>query len=193
MAITSPAPQSRAYTARSTRNGTIWIFDTTGTAPDLQLLIKAGYRAQFLKNSSTLLALGEGGWQLWNARGDGREPLQHLRVGGQDLHLSPDEKLAAFNGESGKSLQIWNMTQDAETLRMFLVRPDDSPPGTRDQPSGWLAITPQGFYDASSDGEKRLRWRNGKEFRPIEKSRSRFYDPASVRAALEAAAQHTGQ
>jgi WD40 repeat protein len=177
------SPDEKLIAARATRNETIWIFDTSGQSAPVQLLIKAGYRAQFLKDAHTLLAQSPDGWQFWDARGNGRAPLKTLGVSGQELHLSPDEKLAT-HGAGNKGLQIWNIAQNAESARIYLITAQSDSLRARQKPPGWLVFTPQGFYNASSEGEKRMRWRDGNGFWPLEKSRAQFFRPDKVRSAL---------
>ena len=173
------APNSKLIAARANRNNTIWIFDADDQTPPLQLLVRANYSTQFLKDGRTLLLQNGAQWQLWDARGDGKTPLRTLRATGDKMHLSPDEKLASFGSYNTGGLQIWNLARDAEVARLFTVREKRNGPI-----NGWIALTPAGFYDASPAGEARLRWREGDAFWPLEKSRALFFAPDKVRAAL---------
>ena len=175
------SPDARLIAARANRNNTILIFDADldASAPPLQLLVRAGYRAQFLKDGHTLLLQNGANWQLWDARGDGKTPLRILGATGDKMRLSPDEKLASFGGYGVDGLRIWDIARDAEAVRLYTVRAKRVAP-----PNGWIALTPSGFYDASPAGEARLRWREGGAFWPLEKSRAQFFNPGAVRAAL---------
>jgi WD40 repeat protein len=176
------SPDEQLIAARATRDQTIWIFDMAGKAP-LQLLIKAGYSAQFLRDGSTLLAqAAEGNYQEWNARGDGRAPLRSWSVKGGALRLSPDERFAAISAQ-GDPLIIWDRQKNGEAVRIYVAGSGRGPFAAA--PTGWLALTPQGFYNASSEAEKRLRWRDANAFWPVEKSRAQFFRPDKVCAALQ--------
>lgn len=87
----------------------------------------------------------------------------------------------AFGAEGvlSNNISIWNVATAKEILRLYLV-------GASADSSAldWIAVTPEGYYDASAEGEKRLRWREGLAFWPLEKSRGRFKNPAKIRAAL---------
>lgn len=173
------SPDEKLIAVRATRNDAIWIFHADGAAP-LQLLVKAGYRAHFLRDARRLLLQNGAKWQLWDARGEGRQPLRTLGADDGHLQPSPDEKLAAIGSQAKAGLQVWNLARDEEALRWYVVGANRDTP-----PAGWIALTPQGFYAASPEGEKRLRWRDAQGFWPLEKSRARFHRPDSVAAALQ--------
>jgi WD40 repeat protein len=180
------SPDEKLIAARAARDSSIWIFDLKNPNSPLQLLIKAGYNAQFLSDSRTLLAqTGEEKWQEWDARGDGRAPLRKLGTIGRQLQLSPDDKLAAVTSPFFGGLKIWDRTRDAEAARIYLA--DASRFSSPENPArpGWIALTPQGFYNASPSAEKYLRWRDEHELWLLQKSRAEFFRPDKVRAALQ--------
>ncbi|HEX8465961.1 MAG TPA: WD40 repeat domain-containing protein, partial [Abditibacterium sp.] len=167
---------------RSTRDNSLLIYDFETHAFRVQLLTKAGYQARFLKDNHTLVLSGTDGLEWWDARGDGQNPLRVMRgAAGFGWDISPDEKLIAFgtHNTSNQGVEIWNVARGERVLTLFLLG-GNSDATTLD----WIALTPQGFYDASPNGEKRLRWRQNNAFWPIEKSRAHFKNPAKVRAAL---------
>ncbi len=49
----------------------------------------------------------------------------------------------------------------------------------------WVILTPEGYYNASKNGEKYLKVRVGNEVYDIEKYRDKFYKPEIVKARLE--------
>jgi hypothetical protein len=111
--------------------------------------------------------------------------LRKLGTIGRQLQLSPDDKLAAVTSPFFGGLKIWDRTRDAEAARIYLA--DASRFSSPENPArpGWIALTPQGFYNASPSAEKYLRWRDEHEFWLLQKSRAEFFRPDKVRAALQ--------
>lgn len=77
-----------------------------------------------------------------------------------------------------KGVSIWSVAARREVVRLYV---DNNVKG---KSPDWIALTPEGYYDATPNGEKRLRWREGSQFWPLAKSRARFKRPDIIARAL---------
>ena len=140
----------------------------------------------------------DGNIYLWNvASGQLLHVMQGHLGAARDVLWNGNSQLVSV-GEDGAA-RFWNPAQGrllatALFLQTRAPKPDVYP-NTRKEgfgggqfeklpPVEWLFYTPDGFYDASPDAEKYLRWRVGTQLVPAAKFKSRFYQPARVRAAL---------
>jgi len=91
---------------------------------------------------------------------------------GRSATLSPDGKWVITASEDG-SVCIWSAETFAEKAR--LISFDDGE---------WLAMTPDGYYNASAKGDQYLNVRQGNTVTGIDRYRAVFNKPAIVQARL---------
>ena len=75
-------------------------------------------------------------------------------------------------------MRTWDARTGRELCRLIAV----GGPGL--EPGAWLAITPEGYYDGTTDAARPINWRVGKELFPVETYRETFHRPDLVRRAL---------
>ncbi|MBF0320468.1 MAG: caspase family protein [Nitrospirae bacterium] len=86
--------------------------------------------------------------------------------------ISPDGKYA-LSGSWDSTIRLWDIATGKELLQC--VSFDDGE---------WLAITPEGYYNASVNGDKYLNVRVGNNVYGIDQYRATFYKPQVVEAAI---------
>lgn len=84
----------------------------------------------------------------------------------------PEERYAASASTDGTT-RIWNLETGKEVVQFISFANGE-----------WIAVTPQGYYTASLNGDAYLNVRAGSKITGIEPYRSTFYQPAVVEAAL---------
>lgn len=90
----------------------------------------------------------------------------------KSLSFSPNNRFLVSGSEDGTA-RIWNTETGREVLQLVDF-----------QNGEWIAVTPQGYYVASVNGDAALTVRNGNKVSGIENYRSTFYKPKVVEAAL---------
>jgi WD40 repeat protein len=78
------------------------------------------------------------------------------------------------------SVRLWSPASEAELLQLISFNDDE-----------WVAITPEGYYNASSQGDQHLNARFGDKVYGIDQWRSTFYRPAVVAATYRLGDSHT--
>jgi WD40 repeat protein len=86
--------------------------------------------------------------------------------------LSPDGRYLASTSTDGTA-RLWNRETGKEVLQFISFLNGE-----------WIAVTPEGYYTASVNGDAFLNVRTGSKITGIEPYRSTFYQPAVVEAAL---------
>ncbi|MDP3583571.1 MAG: caspase family protein [Thiobacillus sp.] len=84
----------------------------------------------------------------------------------------------AFSNEGmlasgGNAVRLWDVNSGAERVKLISL-----------SDGGWLAITPEGYYDASPGADKYVNVRIGNQVYGVDQYRNRFYRPLVVQAAL---------
>lgn len=167
------------------RNRALLVYDLRSGQVKHTILTHDPSKTKFSYDGSTLWVLGQDGLEEWQIPGDGnpttsQKPSRVIRgTVGESFDFSPDGKLVALSSNDG--VQIWNVERGAKVATFYLLG-RWSEPLTRD----WIAITPEGYYDSSSGGEARLRWRDRDQFWPVEQSRAQFHRTDLVQKALRA-------
>jgi len=86
--------------------------------------------------------------------------------------MSPDGRFVVSSATDGTA-RIWNTNTGKEILKLVSFVNEE-----------WIAITPEGYYTASINGDAYLTVRVGNKVTGIEQYRTTFYQPAVVEAAL---------
>ena len=112
--------------------------------------------------------------KLWDVA-TGREirTLEGHSGGVISVSFSPDGKLLASGSEDGTT-RLWN-AQTGKEVAMFVSFTDGE----------WVAITPEGYYDASPNGDKYLNVRIGNNVYGIENYRKTYFRPDMVKLAIK--------
>jgi len=89
--------------------------------------------------------------------------------------FSPDGRQAASAGSDG-STRLWDIATGKEIAEFISF-----------QDGEWIVITPEGYYNSSTNGDKQLNVRIGNRVYGIDQYRAEFYRPRIVQAALRGA------
>lgn len=84
------------------------------------------------------------------------------------LAVSPDGKYL-LSGSSDNTAKIWDLAAKKEILNLMALGNED-----------WLAITPEGLFDASSGAMESLYFVLGKEIIELDQLKERYYEPGLI-------------
>lgn len=88
--------------------------------------------------------------------------------------FSPNGKFAVSTAHDATT-RIWDLARRCEVARM-----------SRFEDNGWVCLTPEGYYNASENGQQYLGKRRGNAIEPIDnRTHDRYFRPDLVRKALE--------
>ena len=174
----SISADGKKLAVHANRNKVLLVYDLESGKLQRTILTRNAFKVRFAPAGKSIWIFGERGLELWALDGDSVQPARVLGdAHGKNFSFSPDQKLVALAGDNG--VEIWNVAKSVKVLTLLLLG------GTSDEASSeWIALTPDGFYDASPAGEARLRWRQNDLFWPIAKSRAQFHRPDLVQKAL---------
>ena len=88
------------------------------------------------------------------------------------LAFSPDGRYV-LTGSADSSLKLWEVDSGREICQFFSFEQGE-----------WLALTPEGYFNASPNGAKYLNVRQGKKVYSIDNFFEKFYNPAIVAKVL---------
>jgi WD40 repeat protein len=86
--------------------------------------------------------------------------------------FSPDQRFV-LSGSWDTTVKLWNLASGREVLTTVGLAGGE-----------WISVTPEGYYSASSNGDKYLNVRVGDKVYGIDQWRSQFYQPKVLEAAL---------
>jgi anti-sigma regulatory factor (Ser/Thr protein kinase) len=116
------------------------------------------------------ISKGIGVWDVQTGR-----KLREFAVHGgviTGMNCSPEGRFLASSTADGAVI-LWNLETAKEIMQFVSFRNGE-----------WVAVTPEGYYTASLNGDAFLNVRTGTKITGIEPYRSTFYQPAVVEAAL---------
>jgi WD40 repeat protein len=126
----------------------------------LTRLPDASHTAAFSRDTRTLVTDTGSIWDSWTRR---------MRAG---LAMPSDARLLSIavardgarvlGGFDDGTIRVWNASDGALMLTVHLLRSIGGRTSTRE----WVAIAPDGRYEASSNGEQSIRWRTGASLLP---------------------------
>ncbi|MBA3017350.1 MAG: caspase family protein [Proteobacteria bacterium] len=90
----------------------------------------------------------------------------------RSVAFSPDGEFG-ISGALDGTVAFWNIAGGKEIVKFISFKNDE-----------WIAITPEGFYNSSANGDRHLNVRIGNNVYGIDQYRSVFYKPEVVEAAL---------
>lgn len=90
----------------------------------------------------------------------------------KSVAFTPDGRYA-ISGSSDGTVRIWDIPTEREIVQMAKFSDGE-----------WIAMTPEGYYSASANGDSHMNVRIGNSIYSIDQYRSTFYRPQVVEAAL---------
>ena len=135
-----------------------WFVESVAYSPDGKLALSGGSDASV---------------RLWSlVTGKQQSAFIGHASGVTSLSFFPDGRHAASGGEDG-TVRVWDVALGKELVQ-FINFPNDE----------WVAVTPEGYYNASANGDKYLNVRIGSNVYGIENYREAFFRPDLVKMAL---------
>ncbi|MBI5211463.1 MAG: caspase family protein [Elusimicrobia bacterium] len=117
----------------------------------------------------------EGAVKLWDpGTGSLTADLQGHADTMRALAFGPDGK-KLFSGGADGTVRIWEAVSGKELCRVVRTN------------HGWVAVTPDGFFDGSREGVKSIRWTVGLESYPLEAFSEGYYVPGLLARVLAGA------
>src|SRR5207248_255293 len=95
------------------------------------------------------------------------------------LAFCPAGDRVVTGGDEG-ALRFWDARSGRLMGKLMLIPNERA--GT--QACGWIAFTPEGYYDGSPGTEHLVRWRVGEHLEPASAWESVFHQPERVRRSL---------
>ncbi|MDY0383553.1 caspase family protein [Trichlorobacter sp.] len=90
----------------------------------------------------------------------------------RSVAFSPDGRFV-YSGSYDATTRVWDLASGRELLQMVAFKGGE-----------WVAVTPEGYYNASANGDKHLNVRVGPNVYGIENYREAFFRPDLVKLAL---------
>ena len=88
--------------------------------------------------------------------------------------FSPDGKFVLTTGGSDGTIRVWNPWEGKEIVRMIGFRDNE-----------WVTMTPEGYFDASTNGPKHISVKQGSSIYSIDHFIDRFFNPMLVAQVLQ--------
>jgi WD40 repeat protein len=156
-------------------NASIWDADNGKRLHTLSGHAKVVSSVAFSPDGKHVLTGGQDGTaRIWNAATGAQERVLHLDSASpfQSVTFSADGA-QVISGHADGSTAIWNSTSGALVVTLIAAADGE-----------WVAITPEGFFDASANGSKLLHVVSGVDVISIDQVFQNLYRPDLVREKL---------
>lgn len=168
------SPDSKSITARTSKK--IWIAEITDTKIFPSFFSYEGSPGTCVALGASFVASGfENGVVAIYERNSGK-PVHRLAAHHGSVRTTvfgPDEKVLATLGNDNV-VRLWDVSAGKELVAMILVGDDD-----------WVVTVPDGRFDGTDDGMKRIHFVQGKQPIPLDSFFERFYTPGLLSQAVE--------